>query len=209
MLGLIKKDLLIIKGNIKVAILFVIVFAFMASDGNDVLYFVPVFLSTMLFMSTFSYDDYNKWDAYACTFPSGRANTVKAKYSASLILTVAAIIITYILGIVMGSFNNNLDFSKINSIICGVLFAMILLQSIMFPLLFKFGAEKGRIGLFVGIVLISSLLGLLLNSLTIKIPGNIIKTFNDYWFIILPLIMIIMLFISYKISKKIYLNKEF
>lgn len=209
MLGLIKKDLLIIKGNIKVAILFVIVFAFMASDGNDVLYFVPVFLSTMLFMSTFSYDDYNKWDAYACTFPSGRANTVKAKYSASLILTVAAIIITYILGIIMGSFNNNLDFSKINSIICGVLFAMILLQSIMFPLLFKFGAEKGRIGLFVGIVLISSLLGLLLNSLTIKIPGNVIKTFNDYWFIILPLIMIIMLFISYKISKKIYLNKEF
>ena len=209
MLGLIKKDLLIIKGNIKVAILFVIVFAFMASDGNDVLYFVPVFLSTMLFMSTFSYDDYNKWDAYVCTFPSGRANIVKAKYSASLILTFVAIIITYILGIVMGSFNNNLDFSKINSIICGVLFAMILLQSIMFPLLFKFGAEKGRIGLFIGIVLISSLLGLLLNSLTIKIPGNVIKTFNDYWFIILPLIMIIMLFISYKISKKIYLNKEF
>lgn len=209
MLGLIKKDLLIIKGNIKVAILFVIFFAFMASDGNEVLYFVPVFLSTMLFISTFSYDDYNKWDAYACTLPSGRANIVKAKYSASLILTVAAIIITYILGIIMGSFNNNLDFSKINSIICGVLFAMILLQSIMFPLLFKFGAEKGRIGLFIGIVLISSLLGLLLNSLTIKIPGNVIKTFNDYWFIILPLIMIIMLFISYKISKKIYLNKEF
>ncbi len=209
MLGLIKKDLLIIKGNIKVAILFVIVFALMSSEGNEILYFVPVFLSTMLFMSTFSYDDYNKWDAYVCTFPSGRANIVKAKYSASLILTFVAIIITYILGIVMGSFNNNLDFSKINSIICGVLFAMILLQSIMFPLLFKFGAEKGRIGLFIGIVLISSLLGLLLNSLTIKIPGNVIKTFNDYWFIILPLIMIIMLFISYKISKKIYLNKEF
>ena len=138
MLGLIKKDLLIIKGNIKVAILFVIVFALMSSEGNEILYFVPVFLSTMLFMSTFSYDDYNKWDAYACTFPSGRANIVKAKYLASLILTVIAIIITYILGIIMGSFNNNLDFSKINSIICGVLFAMILLQSIMFPLLFKF-----------------------------------------------------------------------
>ena len=209
MLGLIKKDLLIIKGNIKVAILFVIVFALMSSEGNEILYFVPVFLSTMLFMSTFSYDDYNKWDAYACTFPSGRANIVKAKYSASLILTFVAIIITYILGIVMGSFNNNLDFSKINSIICGVLFAMILLQSIMFPLLFKFGAEKGRIGLFIGVILITSLLGLILNSLTIKIPGNVIKTFNDYWFIILPLIMIIMLFISYKISRKIYLNKEF
>ena len=209
MLGLIKKDLLIIKGNIKVAILFVIVFALMSSEGNEILYFVPVFLSTMLFMSTFSYDDYNKWDAYACTFPSGRSNIVKAKYLASLILTVIAIIITYILGIIMGSFNNNLDFSKINSIICGVLFAMILLQSIMFPLLFKFGAEKGRIGLFIGVILITSLLGLILNSLTIKIPGNVIKTFNDYWFIILPLIMIIMLFISYKISRKIYLNKEF
>ena len=110
MLGLIKKDLLIIKGNIKVAILFVIVFALMSSEGNEILYFVPVFLSTMLFMSTFSYDDYNKWDAYACTFPSGRANIVKAKYLASLILTVIAIIITYILGIIMGSFNNNLDF---------------------------------------------------------------------------------------------------
>ena len=85
----------------------------MASDGNEVLYFVPVFLSTMLFMSTFSYDDYNKWDAYACTFPSGRTNIVKAKYLASLILTVIAIIITYILGIIMGSFNNNLESWKL------------------------------------------------------------------------------------------------
>ena len=209
MLGLIKKDLLIIKENIKVAILFVIVFSLMASDGNEILYFVPVFLNTMLFVSTFSYDEYNKWDAYACTFPSGKPNVVKAKYLSSLILTIISIIVSYILGIIMGTINNNLDISNVSSIIFGVLFAVILLQSIMFPLMFKFGAEKGRIALFIGIILVTSVLGLILNLLTIKIPGNIIRTFNDYWFIILPLIMIIILFISYKISKKIYLNKEF
>ena len=209
MLGLIKKDLLMIKGNAKFFILYLIVFAFISEGSNEILYFVPVFLITMIFMSTFSYDDYNKWNAYACTLPCGKRNVVKAKYLASIALTIIAIIATYILGISLGLFNNNLDFIKLNLMINGVLFAMIFFQSLMYPLLFKFGAEKSRIVLFVGFFLMGTLLGIILKGITIEIPENIIILFAKYWYLILPLIMILVLFISYNISKRIYLKKEF
>jgi len=209
MLGLIKKDLLIIKNNIKFAIIFVVVFAFFSEQNSEILYFVPIFLSTMLFISTFSYDDYNKWDAYACTLPQGKRSIVKSKYLASLLLTLMAGFITLILGFIIGSINKNLDAKKMLEIISGVVVAIVLLQSIMFPLMYKFGVEKGRIGIFLGVFGMSGLIGFLFKYLNIKIPNNLIQTFNDYWFIILPVIIVLMILVSYNISKKIYLKKEF
>lgn len=209
MLGLIKKDLLIIKNNIKFAIIFIAVFAFFSEQSSEILYFVPIFLSTMLFISTFSYDEYNKWDAYACTLPQGKTSVVKAKYLSSLLLTLIAILVTIILGFIIGRINENFDANEMLSIISGAVFAIALLQSVIFPLMYKFGVEKGRIGIFLGAFGISGLIGVLFKYLNIKIPNNIIQIFNDYWFIILPVIIISMLLISYNISKKIYLKKEF
>lgn len=209
MLGLIKKDLLIIKNNIKFAIIFIVVFAFFTEQNSEILYFVPIFLSTMLFISTFSYDDYNKWDAYACTLPQGKRNVVKAKYLASLLLTLIAVLVILILGLIIGGINKNFDAKEMLEIISGVVVAIVLLQSIMFPLMYKFGVEKGRIGIFLGVFGMSGLIGFLFKYLNIKIPNNVIQIFNDYWFIILPIIIILMILVSYNISKKIYLKKEF
>ena len=64
MKGLIVKDLLLIKENIKQLVLFVLVFVFIGLQGNQILVFVPAFLSMMMFLSTFSYDDYNKSVSY-------------------------------------------------------------------------------------------------------------------------------------------------
>lgn len=209
MLGLIKKDLLVIKSNFKLVIIMLLVFFIMALQGQFDISFVPPFITVMLFMSTFSYDEYNKWDAYAITLPNGRKNVVKSKYVATTILILLSIVITILLNIFVGIINNNLDFDKFVSILVGCCFGTFFIQSIMYPLIFKYGIEKGRIGLFVLIFAIVGIIGLLSRVIKIDVPTNIILFLDNYWFIIIPIILIIILFISYKISEKIYLKKEF
>lgn len=209
MLGLIKKDLLMIKSNLKLVIVMLFVFFIMALQGQFDISFIPPFIIVMLFMSTFSYDEYNKWDAYAITLPNGRKNVVKSKYVATIILTLLSIIITILLNILVGIINNSLDFDKCISILAGCSFGIVFLQAIMYPLIFKYGIEKGRIGLFALTFAIVGIIGLLSKVIKIDIPTNIISFLDNYWFIITPIVLIIILLISYKISEKIYLKKEF
>lgn len=99
MLGLIKKDFLIIKANLKSMVITFIVYLMLAFQGTfDVTFIIPI-IGIMLFISTFSYDDFNNWNSYAVTLPDGRRNVVRAKYIASIILTV-------VLGIISFSYRN-------------------------------------------------------------------------------------------------------
>ena len=102
MKGLILKDLLLIKGNARYILIFLVIFGLIALEGNDVLYFIPAFISMMMFMTTFSYDEYNKWDAYAITLPIKKENIVLSKYVGSTILLGIALILTFIISLVVG-----------------------------------------------------------------------------------------------------------
>lgn len=209
MKGLIVKDLLLIKENIKQLVLFVLVFVFIGLQGNQILVFVPAFLSMMMFLSTFSYDDYNKWNSYAVTLPNGRKNIVKAKYIASIFLSLVAILFTYLLVVLFGVANHNLNLEETTTTLLGCWSAIILLQSIMYPLIFKLGIEKGRIFLLVLVFGISALIGLLFQNIKISLSTEAIHFLDNYLLIILPFLMVIILYISYKISEKIVQKKEF
>lgn len=209
MIGLIKKDLLMIKNNLKLVSIIFIVFFIMAIQGEVELSFVPAMISVMLFMSTFSYDEYNKWDAYAITLPNGRNNVVLSKYLATLILITISIIITIGLNIIVGLINNNLDYESILSTMSGCFFGIILIEAIIYPFIFKYGIEKGRIGLFIGSFILVALISLISKTENINKLTNIISFFEAYWYIILPILFTAFLYLSYRISNKIYLKKEF
>lgn len=209
MLGLVKKDLLMIKGNIRQVILFLVVFLILAFQENNIIVIVPVFVSMMVFITTFSYDEYNKWDAYAISLPVSRKNIVKAKYVASIILWAIALLVTVVITGIMGLFEQNLNYFEMFGMILGCVFSIVLLEAIMFPLIFKFGVEKGRIGLFVGVFAIAGLLGFIFTGIDLENATGFIEIFNKYYYILIPLVAVILLVISYFVSKKIYLKKEF
>ncbi len=209
MLGLVKKDLLMIKGNIRQVILFLVVFLVLAFQENNIIVIVPVFVSMMVFITTFSYDEYNKWDAYAISLPVSRKNIVKAKYVASIILWVIALLVTVVITGIMGLFEQNINYFEMFGMILGCVFSIVLLEAIMFPLIFKFGVEKGRIGLFVGVFAIAALLGFIFTGIDLENANGFIEIFNEYYYILLPLVAVILLVISYYVSKRIYLKKEF
>ncbi len=210
MLGLIKKDFLLIKANSKsMAIIFIIYLMFAFQGTFDVTFIVPL-IGIMLFISTFSYDDFNNWHSYAITLPDGRKNVVKAKYIASIILTVILGIVSLGLSIGMGYIKtNSINLEEIVSSLMGTTLSSVIIISLLYPIVFKFGATNGRMILFGVVFGIAGIGALIAKFVDMTFIINMINGLDNYLFIAVPVISIILLGISYLISSKIYKNKEF
>ncbi len=209
MLGFIKKDLLMIKSNIKILAILLLIYIVMAFQGQMDLSFLLPFMSVMIMMSTFSYDTFNKWDAYAITLPNGRKNSVRGKYIATIILIiVTTIIITALSFTIFYAKTKIIDFENIIGTILGSLFATILLQSFMYPAMYKFGPEKARIGIFVVVFGVAIIGGFVTKYVDLSPMIKMLDSIGTYWMIVFPVTMILMLYISYKVSQRIYFKKE-
>lgn len=210
MFGLIKKDLLMIKSNIKFLVILLFVYAVMAFQNKMDISFMISFMSVILMMSTFSYDAYNKWDAYAITLPNGRKNSVRAKYLATIFLIVVMTLFVTILSFIISYVNTkSLDIENILSNAFGSVLGTIIVQSLMYPTIYKFGVEKARIGIFIivfGVIIIS---GIISNFIDLESITRVLNIINNYLLIIVPIVILIILFISYKVSESIYKKKEF
>ena len=210
MLGIIKKDFLLIKANLKSMIIIFVIYIMLAFQGTfDVTFIIPL-IGIMLFISTFSYDDFNNWNSYAVTLPDGRRNVVRAKYIASIILTV-------ILGAVALAISAGISYTKTNSInldeiissLMGTMLSSIIIISLLYPIVFKFGATNGRIILFAVVFGIAGIGALIAQFVDMTSIINMINRLDSYSLIAIPIISVILIGISYLISNKIYQNKEF
>lgn len=209
MIGLIKKDLLVIKSNLKTTAFILIIFLLMTLKNQSDFSFFPIFLVIMLAISTFSYDEYNNWNSYAITLPGGRTNIIRAKYITALILVLLSALVVCTITTISVFTNNNFELNNFLSEIFLIILIVTIIISITYPIIFKLGIEKGRITVFALIFLISTIIGLLLKNTNISIPKNITTFFNNYHLIIFPVLAVLIFLSSYKISKRVYLYKEF
>ena len=210
MLGLIKKDFLLIKANLKSMIIIFVIYIMLAFQGTfDVTFIIPL-IGIMLFISTFSYDDFNNWNSYAVTLPNGRKNVVRAKYTASIILTIILAIVSLTIGIgISYTKTNSINLDEIISSLMGTMLSSIIIISLLYPIVFKFGATNGRIILFAVVFGIAGIGALIAQFVDTTPIINMINRLDSYSLIAIPIISAILLGISYLISNKIYQNKEF
>ena len=210
MLGLIKKDFLLIKSNLKsMAIIFIIYLMLSFQGIFDITFIVPL-IGIMLFISTFSYDDFNNWNSYAVTLPNGRKNVVRAKYIASIILTIILAIVSLTIGIgISYTKTNSINLDEIISSLMGTMLSSVIIISLLYPIVFKFGATNGRIILFAVVFGIAGIGALIAQFVDTTPIINMINRLDSYSLIAIPIISAILLGISYLISNKIYQNKEF
>ncbi|OMK35564.1 hypothetical protein BER30_002232 [Clostridioides difficile] len=146
MKGLILKDLLNLKGNIKFILLFIIMFGFMSSlgDGNVNNFIgVIIVLCTTMIVSTFSYDDLNKWDSYVLTMPINRNDIVLSKYLTMLIFSFIGVLVSLIVSVTIGYFKNTLILNETLLINALILSISVCFGSLILPLIYKFGIERG------------------------------------------------------------------
>lgn len=211
MKGLIKKDFLLIKSNLKSFIVIILVFTLfsMKGEGFDVSFILP-FIAIMMFISTFSWDEFNNFNAYAITLPIGRRNIVKSKYISAIIFiaidTIIGLIISYLTTILS---KNIFDIEAILSNLFGTILGLSIILAIWLPIVYKFGVEKGRIMLFVGVFAIVFLCATLSKLFDFTSLINFLNSLDKVLFIAIPLISIAIMIISYLISVRIYLKKEF
>lgn len=214
--GLILKDLLQLKSYKRTLIVYILIFiltgfAQETTKGIGVMVAVMLTLGFGMFsMASFNYDEQAKSDGYFLTFPLTKRNILLAKYILVILSTIVGAIVGVLASILIIYFIDK-QFPNINDIlytILGGIFGVGLIEAIQIPCVYKWGAEKGRIQMFIVAALIVVLaLGVLsfASDLNISILANKTENFIP---IVLTLLIILIYYISYKVSYKIYKNKE-
>lgn len=218
--GLITKDLLQLKSYRKTLLVFIMIFILTGIvqqnlQGVENMVIIMLTLGFGMFsIATFNYDEQLKTDRYILTFPLTKKEIVLSKY----ILVICSTIVGAIIGIIASCVIVFLmskqfpDFQKLVYIGIGGILGVGAVESIQLPCIYKFGAEKGRIQLFIVVALITLLTGGILfigDKININLPiNNIINIIYNFLPIILILLTIVIYFISYKLSCKIYSKKE-
>ena len=110
MLGLIKKDLLLLKSNLVYFFVIALIYSLLIVEGTFGISFILVLpiIAVIMFLSTFSYDDFNKWDAYAITLPVLRKNIIKSKYIATLIIILASSLLGLLISLLISVLPNQI-----------------------------------------------------------------------------------------------------
>ena len=220
--GLLKKDLYNL-ASYKTTLIIVVLFCGIAIIGTDAIYWGSVVIGIivgMISLSTFSYDEMSKSNKYILTLPVTRKEIVLEKYVLAIGATILGGILGFIVTLLVGNVMNylrpdNLIDINIETLLAtsvGGMFGISLIQSIQIPSIFKWGAEKGRIQMFIVLfvlVIIGAIAGFLLKQAGLSVDIEKLENIlNNFGLVALILLSCLMYFISYKISYKIYSNKE-
>lgn len=220
--GLLKKDLYNLY-SYKASLMIILLFCGIAIIGTGQINFGPIIVCVILGMislATFSYDELAKSNKYILTFPTNKKEIVKEKYILAIGATILGGIIGILLTIIVANALNyfrpdnliNIDFESLITTTIGGMWGISLIQAIQIPSIYKWGAEKGRIQMFVlffAIIIVVLGIGFLISKTAFTIDMEMIENLiNQFGLILLVLFMIVMYFVSYKISCKIYNNKE-
>ncbi len=151
MKGLILKDILMMRQYfLKQLALMSIIFVFLSVLVLKSFAMMATMLTMsvmMIFVSSFSFDEACKWDAYALTLPVAPKDLVGAKYilfyGALLTLSAASILVTGLLDAV--TFQEGLpQIAASAGVVTGF---YILVTSLVLPVIYKIGAEKARVAM--------------------------------------------------------------
>lgn len=169
--------------------------------------FMLIFLIMMIMINSLSVDTTTKWDIYALSLPLRRRDIVASKYVLFLTMSVAGGALILLITAVCGFFWDGISLTEQVAVIGAVIGATWLLIAIILPLIYKFGVEKARF-FFIFIVLAPTLGVMLLKNLNIPQPQlpDPEQLVPLLWLI--PVVLLLMLYCSYRISVAVFSRKD-
>lgn len=220
--GLLKKDLYNL-ASYKASLIIIVLFCGIAIVGTEAINWGSIIICTivgMIALSTFSYDEIAKSNKYILTLPTNRKEIVKEKFILAIGATILGGILGLLLTIIVANVMNyvrpenmiNINYESLITTTIGGMFGISLIQAIQIPSIFKWGAEKGRIQMFILlfiIIVIAAGAGFLIMKSNLNINMEMLENFiNQFGLVLLVALMIVMYSISYVVSYRIYKNKE-
>lgn len=235
MKGLMIKDFYNLKKQLALYVIIGVIYSIIGAvstneGGTSFTGFIMV-LSAMLSVTAVSYDERAGFDKYGLTMPVSRKETVAAKYILGILFTIAGALIAAVIGFIFRA--DTEEYAITIGILAGVCF---LYLSVLFPIIYKFGTERARFAI-IAVMLIPFFLivgGAAIMKKTsigvVKLPesvnvsetaaekileeaGTAVQTGTDSSFIlgiaVFLAVSCVIMYVSYRISVKIYSNKEF
>ena len=216
--GLITKDILQWKSYKRTLIIFIIIFTLTSISGEGGIGNILAIMLTLGFgmfsMASFNYDETNKADRYILTLPLTKKEVVLSKYilviCSTVIGSIIGMILSYIITFTISKQMPNIE--EIISVGLGGILGIGLVEGIQIPCVYKWGAEKGRIQM----VIVTAIVGLLAGGIifigekaNIQLPANnILNILNTFLPLIFIGLTIIIYYVSYRVTYKIYDKKE-
>ncbi|MPM01421.1 hypothetical protein SDC9_47661 [bioreactor metagenome] len=212
MIGFVIKDLLVLRKTVK---LYLLILAFYLAltvaglfDSNMVPGFAVMF-TMMLPISSFAYDELARWEKYGASLPAGRRGMVGGKYLLVVLLGAAAVAMIGVAALLMTLFSDRAQAGLMLQTGVVLTCAGTLINCVLLPLLFRFGAEKGRLfmmGIFVVLFLGGVSVVKLLSAGRLSLPEQL----PFPWLMGLAALAALGLltYLSYRISLGIYAKKE-
>ncbi|MDE5984139.1 MAG: ABC-2 transporter permease [Eubacterium sp.] len=207
MKGLLIKDFMILRKHCLVNVLVSLIFFAISILSYESMYFAyySVAIFSVVSITLFAYDESYRWNRFECVLPLKRSTVVNEKYLFLLTIVIPAVLIESIcFGI-----RFHLDKSDLISLMSLMLFYGFVSPIIVIPILFKFGFVKGK----------------MINMLVIAIMASAITVINfknsadglmlEGYFtpqrdaVLFAVLAVILLFISWIISRIIYSKKQF
>ena len=146
MKGLIIKDLTVLKSSLKTVFIIVVLFAFMGiKSGSAYMATFASVYAAILPMTCMAYDERSRFNRYAVAMPISPRDIALSKYITGLILAAAATAIALVIAL----------FTKapIGETAAGCMLIPVFYHTFMLPVMFKFGVEKSRLMVLIGVVI--------------------------------------------------------
>lgn len=208
MKGLLRKDILSLKGTFAILAVFMLVYAAIGVVGNNgsMLTAVLAIVIMMLPANSISYDEFYHWDRYVLTMPVSRKMVVQSKYVLCFLLVGFMLVVGTVFSLL-------LDGDVVGALFSTAIVAfMALLMSVLsLPCMLKWGASRGRMVLVLLCAAAGSIVGLVLFSL----KALTLDFFTGNFFVLeaalLGMITLtaVATVISYFISLRLYEHKQF
>ena len=164
MKALLMKDCCVLWKQMRIFVVILLVFClFNGSFGN---LFVVIWASMMPY-TAMAYDERSKWNQLAAMMPYSTRDIVLSKYALGWLLMVCALVLCLVVQTLARIAGSGLDAVAPSGYLLGLL-AGILILNITLPLFFRFGVEKGRMWMFLLIILVCGATGAL-SSVTISV----------------------------------------
>lgn len=218
MKGLVIKDLLFIKSTWKhLIIMFIGSLLISIALGNYLLAIcvLPVMLLSSG-INTFQTDEFYNTDSYILSFPLSRRKIVLSKYIFTIIMllisTYIGLLLYFLINLIIHPGFNGLNTEMLKQLLM-LEFSAVFVNSVFYPIIYKFGCEKSRLVLLSIVMLllgIVSIASVYINTQNVNIDfESIINILQTYGVYVLGVFVTICLIISYFLSVLFYKKKDY
>lgn len=146
MIGLLKKEYYLMEGQMK-SWLIVAVFCFFYSyfmNADSFFFMLIILIGIMSTMTVFSLDKACGWDTYAISLPLTRKEIVEARYLFAFLIDIGVSLACCLLMLLRGLINGGVNIPESLHSLFQILLVTILMQLLLFPVIYKLGVEKAR-----------------------------------------------------------------